>query len=94
MLTYGWAHDAIYGPSQHAVTQVRATAKRKPATLAKFQRRPARVWIGRSKDDRSGSVAFTSKSKHGTVTRAFHVPTHAVDGSRQWWPPREPAGVE
>jgi hypothetical protein len=88
LLTYAWAHNAIYGPSQQTITGVRALAKREPSRLAKFRRRPARVWIGRSAGEDPGPVAFTSKSKHGTVTGTFHVRA-SKDESRQFWPPSD-----
>ncbi len=94
LMTYGWAHNAIYGPSQHAVTEVRSLAKRQPGRSARFRRKPPRVWIGRGPDG-PGPVSFTSRSKHGTVTRTFHVPAAAVDKSRTFWPPpQEPVGHE
>jgi hypothetical protein len=93
LLTYAWAHNAIYGPSQQAVTEVRRLAKREPARLAPFHRRPPRVWIGRSKDDSPGPVEFTSESKHGTVKHTFNVPRQPDDENRRFWPPPERASV-
>ncbi len=87
LLTYAWADGAIYGAHGQAITQVRALAKRDRGRLAQFGKRPPRVWVGRTDHDGPGPVMFTSESKDGTVTRAFHVPDVANDKSRQIWPP-------
>jgi hypothetical protein len=88
LLTYAWAQSAIYGPSQFAVTRVRALAKRNHKLLGEFRYRPPRVWIGRGGDpSKGGPVEFSSRFKDQMATRTFHVaPDSMADESRRVWP--------
>ena len=61
-----WARDAIYGPSQEAVTRVRRVARQNPSLLGEFRFRPPRIWVPRGKD-RSGQHVFTSRYKGQTA---------------------------
>jgi hypothetical protein len=89
LLTYAWAQTAIYGPSQFAVTRVRALAKKKPKLMAEFRYRPPRVWIGRGGDPtKGGPVDFSSQFKDRTATRTLYVPSDSLDDpKRNLWPP-------
>jgi len=88
LLTYAWARAAIYGPSQFAVTRVRALAKKNRKLMAEFRYRPPRVWIGRGGDPtKGGPVEFSSRFKDRTVTHTFHVPPDSLgDPKRNLWP--------
>lgn len=75
LLTYAWARDAVYGPSQEAVTRVRQNAKRNRRLLAEFAYSPPRLWVAEvTQDDRSGWHTFTSTSRGDTQTRKAYVP--------------------
>lgn len=84
LLTYAWACDAIYGPSQFAVTRVRGQAKRSAPLLREFRYRPPRVWIGRGRKH-DEVVEFTSRFKDQRTTRQFYVRPGAA--STPIWPP-------
>lgn len=72
--TYAWARNAIYGPSQEAVTRVRRFAKNNRALLGEFQYRPPRLWLSRSSDEGgSGVHEFTRRAKGQAVKRKFYV---------------------
>jgi Protein of unknown function (DUF4238) len=74
LLTYAWAQDAIYGPSQKVVTDVRRNAKRNRALVAEFAYKPPRLWIAETSQGppRSGWHTFKSSSQGQTeVRRAF-----------------------
>ncbi len=80
LLTYAWASEAIYGPSQEAVTRVRMLAKRKRAHLARFAKRPPRVWIAEvDEEKRHGGIhTFTSTYKDKTLARSLYVSDEAL----------------
>ena len=73
LLTYAWARDAIYGPTQEAVTRVRPVARQKPALLGRFRYRPPRVWVTEGGEDRSGPHVFASRYKGQTVRRTLNI---------------------
>ena len=79
LLTYAWARDAIYGPTQQAVTRVRQVAKQKPRLLSEFRYRPGRVWIARS-DGGPGPHEFRSRFRGKMVTRELYVEDDAGGG--------------
>lgn len=82
LLTYAWARDAIYGPSQEAVTRVRRFAKDNRALLGELKYRPPRLWLSRSSDDvGSGVHEFTSRHKGQTVKRKLYV----AKGAQRTW---------
>jgi hypothetical protein len=83
LLTYAWAAEAIYGPSQEAVTRVRRTAKRKPALLGEFRYRPPRVWVARGGPEGGGPHDFTSRFKGQTVTRKLYVSQEGMAKARR-----------
>jgi Protein of unknown function (DUF4238) len=72
LLTYGWARDAVYGPSQAAVTRVRRFAKQNPRLLGAFNYRPPRVWVT-SGGGEAGVHEFTSRYRGQTVQRRLYV---------------------
>lgn len=95
LLTYAWAREAIYGPSQEAVTRVRRLAKRKPKVLAEFRYRPPRIWVAEIDDStaEAGPHDFTSRFKGQKTTRTLHVSQEGVDEARRraWAPSDEDA---
>jgi hypothetical protein len=87
--TYAWARDAIYGPSQEAITYVRRTAKRNRALLHELRYRPQRVWVTRG-DGRAGPQEFASRFRGETVRRTLHVTEGGMDeANRRAWPPAD-----
>jgi hypothetical protein len=89
LLTYAWAADAIYGPSQEAVTRVRRVAKQKRTLLGEFRYRPPRVWVAQGGADGGGPHDFTSRFKSHTVTRKLYV---SEEGRRGGGSPRSRPG--
>jgi hypothetical protein len=90
LLTYAWANEAIYGPSQHAVTNVRRQAKRNRSMLHQFRYKPPRIWVSRGEKPADGRVAeFTSIYKGQTTTQKFYVAPGAEDSTA--WPPDDAA---
>lgn len=82
LLTYAWARDATYGPSQEAVTRVRRFAKANRALLGEFKYRPPRLWVSRSSDNLGTGVhEFTSRQKGQAVKRKLYV----ADGAERAW---------
>jgi hypothetical protein len=73
LLTYAWARDAIYGPTQEAVTRVRRVARQNPTLLGEFHYRPPRVWVTEGSEDKNGPHVFTSRYKGQTVRRTLHI---------------------
>jgi hypothetical protein len=91
LLTYAWARDAIYGPTQEAVTRVRPIAKRNPARLAEVAYRPPQLWVAEVDEANAtaGLQALTSRFKGCEVTRTLHVTHEGVDEPRRRaWSPR------
>jgi hypothetical protein len=90
LLTYAWARDAIYGPTQETVTRVRRLAKQNPRLMGEFAYRPPRIWVTEDEDDdgRAGPRQFTSRFKGKTATRTLHVTQEGLDEARRsaWSP--------
>jgi hypothetical protein len=81
LLTYAWARDAIFGPTQETVARVRRVAKENRALLGRFRYRPPRVWVSRGDEDTSGVHDFTSETsgvRSADVPWRWptHIPTH------------------
>ncbi len=73
-LTYAWSREAIYGPSQEAITRVRSYAKRNRQLVGQFAYRPPRIWLSRGEGGpMTGPVTFTSRYKDHTVEETFNV---------------------
>jgi Protein of unknown function (DUF4238) len=92
LLTYAWAREAVYGPSQHAVARVRQLAKANRPLMAEFRYRPPRVWISDRRDAGRGAGPhrFTSRFKGESVTRTMYVSPEAfADQQGPVWPPPE-----
>jgi hypothetical protein len=90
LLTYAWAREAIYGPSQESVTRARRLAKQNPRAMAEFAYRPPRIWVTEVDDKTAtpGPHAFTSRFKGREVTRTLHVSQEGIDEARKRaWPP-------
>lgn len=95
LLTYAWARDAIYGPTQEAVTGVRREARRNRKMLAEFAYRPPRIWVAEVDEEsaeRAGPHAFTSRFKGQQVTRKLHVTKEGLEEARRRaWSPSDTA---
>jgi len=94
LLTYAWAREAIFGPTQDSVTRVRRLAKRDQRAMGEFAYRPPRVWLTESQegDMRHGVRKFTSRFRGNEVTREFYVSPEAVEEAhRHRWPKRDEA---
>jgi hypothetical protein len=48
--SYAWAQQAIYGSSQHAVTDVRSLVKRKRQQLARYRPKAGAFWLGEEQE--------------------------------------------
>jgi hypothetical protein len=83
LLTYAWAREAIYGPSQEAVTHVRRAAKQNQTLLGEFRYRPPRIWVSQGGDDRCGVHEFTSRYKGQTVKRKLYVTEEGMAEARR-----------
>jgi hypothetical protein len=86
LLTYAWARDAIYGPSQDALTRVRQAARRSPQLLGELAYRPPRLWVGdpEQASQPAGWHTFTSTYRGQTRTRrAFVRPQHPPGAPRK-----------
>lgn len=80
LLTYAWAREAIYGPSQEAVTRVRQNAKRNPRLLGEFAPTPPRLWVADlAEGERAGWHTFTSTSRGNTQTRKAYISPKPAD---------------
>jgi hypothetical protein len=87
--TYAWAREAIYGPSQAAVTRVREVARAKPKLLHELRYRPPRVWVGRT-DGGGGTHEFRSRFRGNTAKALLHVRDAGAEHARRnAWPPEE-----
>ena len=89
LLTYAWAQDAIYGPTQDAVTRVRSYARSHRSLLGEYAYRPPRIWV--TEDDggppRAGARTFTSDFRGDRVSRALYVTQPGIDEARRRaWP--------
>jgi hypothetical protein len=92
LLTYAWAQDAIYGPTQDSVTRVRGYAKSHRQQLAEFAYRPPRIWVTEDEGEPRGAGprTFTSDFKGDRVSRALYVTQRGVDEARsRAWPPSD-----
>jgi hypothetical protein len=85
MLTYAWAREGIYGPTQESVTRVRRLAREHPEAMAEFAYRPPRIWVTEVDDtnDTAGAHDFTSRFKGREVTRTLHVTQEGIDEARR-----------
>lgn len=91
LLTYAWARDAIFGPTQESVTRVRQLAKRSPQAMRQFAYRPPRIWLTESHtgEIQHGARKFTSRFRGKEITREFFVSPAAADEGRETrWPER------
>jgi hypothetical protein len=84
LLAYAWTRDAIYGPSQEAVTRLRRVARQKPALLGEFRYRPPRVWVTEGGEDQSGPHVFTSRFQGQTVRRTLNITEEGMAEMRRY----------
>jgi hypothetical protein len=82
LLTYGWAKDAIFGSSQHSVTEVRRYAKRHPKLMGEFRYRPPQLWIT-NEDGAGGIKKFTSRHHGETKQGVAYVQPSPADRARR-----------
>jgi hypothetical protein len=90
LLSYAWANEALYGPSQEAVTRVRARAKRHKAQLARLAKQPPRIWVTEVNEDESGAGIriFRSEGAGQTITKQLYVtPEGAAQARREAFEP-------
>jgi hypothetical protein len=72
LLTYAWARDAIYGPTQDSVTRVRHAARKNPALMKEVRYRPARLWVARGGGE-DGPHEFESRFGGHKVKRTVYT---------------------
>jgi Protein of unknown function (DUF4238) len=82
LLTYAWARESIYGPSQEAVTRVRRVARKKRALLGEFRYRPARLWITEGTGT-AGPHVFASRFRDQTARRELHITEEGMEEMRR-----------
>jgi hypothetical protein len=63
--SYAWAQQAIYGPSQAAVTGVRALVKRQREQLARYLPKAGALWFGEETEEGTRWERFTPTPKRG-----------------------------
>lgn len=88
--TYASAREAIYGPSQEAVTRVRRMSKSERKAMAAFAYRPPRIWLTEMGNDATpGPYVFRSRFKDRQITGAANISRRGIDEAhRHAWPPR------
>lgn len=81
LLTYAWARDAIYGPTQEAVSRVRRNAKRNRPLVAEFAYEPRRLWVAdlSQGEPREGWHTFKSAFQGRTELRRAYIRPKADD---------------
>jgi hypothetical protein len=82
LLTYAWAREAIYGPTQEAVARVRRNAKANPKQLAELAYRPPRLWVT-DHVSAAGHAQFTSRYKSREATAMLQVAPEALDDAHR-----------
>lgn len=83
--SYAWSDACLYGSSQKVVTDLRASARRQRALVARFAPRSGRIWVtdARGSDGaRAGEFEFVGRSPEGTARRRFVIKPGALDGMK------------
>lgn len=73
LMTYASARDAVYGPTQEAVTRVRRLAKQNRRLVAEFRYRPPRLWVTEGAGEEGDAHVFTSRYRGQVARRMLHI---------------------